>query len=120
VVNYISKVCLISSYVTYIHYTYILSLFVFCNNIFINTIKYSFNSEYRSQPKHFLTLDDLLYFLENLGKKGATMNPHYTQKDLKLMYEDFHTRDVGHSDDPLGAFIHRHAVRLGLREPGNI
>lgn len=47
------------------------------------------------------------------------MNPNYTQKDLQLMYQDYISHDLD-SDDPIGSFIHRNAVRLGLRQPGMI
>ncbi|KAJ8319803.1 hypothetical protein KUTeg_001390 [Tegillarca granosa] len=73
--------------------------------------------EFQSQPPHFPELEDLVMYLERLGKKGAQMNPNYTQKDLQLMYQDYISHDLG-SDDPIGSFIHRHAVRLGLRQPG--
>ncbi|XP_069111071.1 platelet binding protein GspB-like [Argopecten irradians] len=76
--------------------------------------------EYLSQPPHFPALDDFTAYLEVLEKKGATMNPNYTGRDLRLLQQDYQENDEGHSDDPLGSFIHRHSVRLGFRQPDHV
>lgn len=77
-----------------------------------------FHSEFKTQPPHFPTLDDFVGYLNGLKKKGATMNPHYTQRHLGEMFTDYQELDVGRSSDPLGAFINRYAVKLGYRNIG--
>lgn len=47
------------------------------------------------------------------------MNPYYTQRHLGEMFTDYQELDVGRSSDPLGAFINRYAVKLGLRNLGS-
>ncbi|XP_033763465.1 uncharacterized protein LOC117344746 [Pecten maximus] len=74
-------------------------------------------NEFPSQPPHFPTLEDFNAYLEVIEKKGATMNPNYTGRDLRLLQHDYRNNDEGKSDDPLGSFIHRHSVRLGFRRP---
>uniref|UniRef100_K1P5Q1 Crossover junction endonuclease MUS81 n=1 Tax=Magallana gigas TaxID=29159 RepID=K1P5Q1_MAGGI len=73
------------------------------------------NNEFKSQPPHFPTLDDFVAYINNLKKKGAAMNPYYTQRHLGEMFTDYQELDVGRSSDPLGAFINRYAVKLGFR-----
>ncbi|CAC5382280.1 unnamed protein product [Mytilus coruscus] len=75
-------------------------------------------NEFQGQPPHFPTLDDFVIFLERLNKKGARMNPLYTQRDLQDMHDDFVSNFIDQSNDPLGTFIQQHAVRLGLKQPG--
>lgn len=40
------------------------------------------------------------------------MNPHYTERDLRLMQEEFMNFDLDQSDDPIGSFIHRKVNQL--------
>lgn len=47
------------------------------------------------------------------------MNPYYTQRHLGEMFTDYQELDVGRNSDPLGAFINRYAVKLGLRNLGS-
>lgn len=80
---------------------------------------YIYYSEFKSQPPHFPTLDDFVAYINNLKKKGAAMNPYYTQRHLGEMFTDYQELDVGRSSDPLGAFINRYAVKLGFRNLGS-
>ncbi|XP_063410099.1 uncharacterized protein LOC134693283 [Mytilus trossulus] len=75
-------------------------------------------NEFQGQPPHFPTLDDFVIFLERLNKKGARMNPLFTQRDLQDMHDDFVSNFIDQSNDPLGTFIQQHAVRLGLKQQG--
>ncbi|XP_076086625.1 uncharacterized protein LOC143057239 isoform X2 [Mytilus galloprovincialis] len=75
-------------------------------------------NEFQGQPPHFPTLDGFVIFLERLNKKGARMNPLFTQRDLKDMHDDFVSNFIDQSKDPLGTFIQQHAVRLGLKQQG--
>ncbi|KAK3104788.1 hypothetical protein FSP39_010149 [Pinctada imbricata] len=84
------------------------------------SVLFNSKNEFRAQPPHFPTLDDFVLYLERLNKKGATMNPHFTQKDLRVMHNDFLQNDVGRSGDPLGNFIRRYAIQLGFRRPVKI
>lgn len=79
------------------------------------SVLFNSKNEFKSQPPHFPTLDDFVAYINNLKKKGAAMNPYYTQRHLGEMFTDYQELDVGRSSDPLGAFINRYAVKLGLR-----
>nr|XP_022338684.1 uncharacterized protein LOC111134145 isoform X2 [Crassostrea virginica] len=79
------------------------------------SVLFNSKNEFKTQPPHFPTLDDFVGYLNGLKKKGATMNPHYTQRHLGEMFTDYQELDVGRSSDPLGAFINRYAVKLGYR-----
>ncbi|XP_062591696.1 uncharacterized protein LOC134253200 isoform X2 [Saccostrea cucullata] len=81
------------------------------------SVLFNSKNEFQSQPPHFPTLDDFVGYLNNLKKKGATMNPYYTQRHLGEMYQDYLDLDVGRSSDPLGSFINRYAAKLGYRQP---
>ncbi|XP_053394593.1 uncharacterized protein LOC123545094 [Mercenaria mercenaria] len=77
-------------------------------------------NEYGRQPPHFATLDEFAVYLERLDKKGATMHPEYTQKDLRAFEREYRQEFVGRYDDPIAAFIDHHAVRLGHALPDEI
>eukprot|EP00105_Crassostrea_gigas_P034556 XP_019918704.1 PREDICTED: uncharacterized protein LOC105318101 isoform X1 [Crassostrea gigas] len=79
------------------------------------SVLFNSKNEFKSQPPHFPTLDDFVAYINNLKKKGAAMNPYYTQRHLGEMFTDYQELDVGRSSDPLGAFINRYAVKLGFR-----
>ncbi|XP_046559166.1 uncharacterized protein LOC124268187 [Haliotis rubra] len=69
-------------------------------------------NEFPRQPQHLPTVESLVAYLKTLGKKGAVMNPLYTQRDLQQMYAEYQQLDVYHVD-PLGSFLTRQAARLG-------
>ncbi|XP_056019472.1 uncharacterized protein LOC125678232 isoform X2 [Ostrea edulis] len=79
------------------------------------SVLFNSKNEFQSQPPHFPTLDDFVGYLNNLKKKGATMNPYYTQRHLGEMFQEYLDLDAGHSSDPLGSFINRYAIKLGFR-----
>lgn len=62
-------------------------------------------------------LDDFLAYLEDLNKKGASMHPDYTQKDMRMFEREYKEEFLGRYEDPLAAFIDHHAVRLGYLLP---
>ncbi|XP_067658786.1 uncharacterized protein [Haliotis asinina] len=70
-------------------------------------------NEFPRQPQHLPTVEALVDYLKTLGKKGAVMNPLYTQRDLQQMYAEYQQLDVHHID-PLGSFLTRQAARLGF------
>ncbi|XP_048250715.1 uncharacterized protein LOC124139141 [Haliotis rufescens] len=69
-------------------------------------------NEFPRQPQHLPTVESLVDYLKTLGKKGAVMNPLYTQRDLQQMYTEHQQLDIHHVD-PLGSFLIRQAARLG-------
>ncbi|XP_078697145.1 uncharacterized protein LOC144925115 isoform X2 [Branchiostoma floridae x Branchiostoma belcheri] len=78
-------------------------------------VLFNSNSFERHQPPHLPTLQDLWTCLQTNGRKPVHMS-EITQTALQELQEEFQNIDV-HRRDPLASFVHRHAVKLGFRDP---
>ena len=76
---------------------------------FFNTL---FNSQERQQPSYFEDLDQLYEFLQTAGKKPVYMSQK-TLDTLQTLKDEYEQNDV-HEQDPIGHFVERQAVKLGL------
>ncbi|CAH1239929.1 MUS81, partial [Branchiostoma lanceolatum] len=78
-------------------------------------VLFNSNSFERHQPPHLPTLQDLWTCLQTNGRKPVHMS-EFTRTALQELQEEFQNIDV-HRRDPLASFVHRHAVKLGFRDP---
>ncbi|XP_019628126.1 PREDICTED: uncharacterized protein LOC109472714 [Branchiostoma belcheri] len=78
-------------------------------------VLFNSNSFERHQPPHLPTLQDLWTCLQTNGRKPVHMS-EITRTALQELQEEFQNIDV-HRRDPLASFVHRHAVKLGFRDP---
>ncbi|XP_078615860.1 uncharacterized protein LOC144884423 [Branchiostoma floridae x Branchiostoma japonicum] len=78
-------------------------------------VLFNSNSFERHQPPHLPTLQDLWTCLQTNGRKPVHMS-EFTRTALQELQEEFQSIDL-HRRDPLASFVHRHAVKLGFRDP---
>eukprot|EP00058_Branchiostoma_floridae_P028466 XP_002613957.1 hypothetical protein BRAFLDRAFT_67480 [Branchiostoma floridae] len=78
-------------------------------------VLFNSNSFERHQPPHLPTLQDLWTCLQTNGRKPVHMS-EFTRTALQELQEEFQNIDL-HRRDPLASFVHRHAVKLGFRDP---
>lgn len=71
-----------------------------------------FDSQERQQPSYFEDLDQLYEFLQTAGKKPVYMSQK-TLDTLQTLKDEYEQNDV-HEQDPIGHFVERQAVKLGL------
>ena len=71
-----------------------------------------FDSQERQQPSFFEDLDQLYEFLQTAGKKPVYMSQK-TLDTLQTLKDEYEQNDV-HEQDPIGHFVERQAVKLGL------
>ncbi|XP_006818905.2 uncharacterized protein LOC102808873, partial [Saccoglossus kowalevskii] len=76
-------------------------------------VLFNSNNMNQRQPKALETIDDLQGFLGSHGKNELTIS-RFTRLKLENFYKDM-IYEHRHKIDPVGAFVHSHAVRMGYR-----
>ena len=82
------------------------------NTLFNISLLFLFDSQERQQPSYFEDLDQLYEFLQTAGKKPVYMSQK-TLDTLQTLKDEYEQNDV-HEQDPIGHFVERQAVKLGL------
>ena len=80
--------------------------------LFNISLLFLFDSQERQQPSYFEDLDQLYEFLQTGGKKPVYMSQK-TLDTLQTLKDEYEQNDV-HEQDPIGHFVERQAVKLGL------
>ncbi|XP_070579256.1 uncharacterized protein [Ptychodera flava] len=76
-------------------------------------VLYNSNNQHQRQPPPLETIDELESFLASHGKKELTMS-RFTRLKLEKFHKELMYEYINRMD-PIGAFVHAHAVELGFR-----